>query len=68
MFLALKAEGAEEEISEAKAMIETLGGKIEDVISIKLPQSDITRCIAVVRKVRKTPEKYPRRADKIKKK
>ena len=68
MFLALKAEGAEEEISEAKAMIETLGGKIEDVISIKLPQSDITRCIAAVRKVKKTPEKYPRRADKIKKK
>lgn len=67
-FLALKAEGAEEEISDAKAMIETLGGKIEDVISIKLPQSDITRCIAVVRKVKKTPEKYPRRADKIKKK
>ncbi len=67
-FVALKAEGAEEEISDAKAMIETLGGRVEDIISVKLPQSDITRCITVVRKVKKTPEKYPRRADKIKKK
>ncbi len=67
-FVALKAEGAEEEISDAKTMIETLGGKIEDMISVSLPQSDITRLIVVVRKVKKTPEKYPRRADKIKKK
>lgn len=67
MFIALKAEGAEEEVKAAELMIEELGGEIEEFISAPLPQSDIVRSLIVVRKTRKTPNKYPRRADKIKK-
>lgn len=67
MFVALKAENAEEELETAKPMIGTLGGKVEEVISAPLPMSDITRKLIVVRKVAPTPVKFPRRADKIKK-
>lgn len=66
-FLALKADGADEEIKSAEKIIRVLGGKIEDICKIKLPQSEMTRYIVIIRKVEKTPEKYPRRADKIKK-
>ena len=67
MFVALKAENADEELEAAKPMIGTLGGKVEEVIEAPLPMSDITRKLIVVRKVKVTPPKFPRRADKIKK-
>ena len=67
MFVALKAENADEELELAKPMIGTLGGKVEEVIEAPLPMSDITRKLIVVRKVKVTPPKFPRRADKIKK-
>lgn len=67
MFVALKAENAEQELDNARAMIGTLGGKVEAVISAPLPMSDITRKLIVVRKIAQTPAKFPRRADKIKK-
>ena len=67
MFVALKAENADEELEAAKPMIGTLGGKVEEVIEAPLPMSNITRKLIVVRKVKETPPKFPRRADKIKK-
>lgn len=67
IFVALKAENADEELEAAKPMIGTLGGKVEKVIEAPLPMSDITRKLIVVRKVKETPSKFPRRADKIKK-
>ncbi len=67
MFVALKAEGAEEELTLAKAMIGSLGGEVEAVIDAPLPMSDIVRKLIVIRKVRATDKKFPRRADKIKK-
>ena len=67
LFLALKAYGADGEIEAAKEMIKVLGGKVEDICKINLPQSDIVRYIVLIRKIGNTPAKYPRRADKIKK-
>lgn len=67
MFLALKSDGAEDEIRTAEAMIKSLGGTVENICSVSLPQSDIVRYIVLIRKVKNTPNKYPRRADKIKK-
>lgn len=67
MFVALKAEGAEDEINDAKAMIGNLGGEVERVIDALLPMSDIIRKLVVIRKIRPTDKKFPRRADKIKK-
>ena len=67
MFVALKAENSAQELDAARPMIGTLGGKVENVISAHLPMSDITRELIVIRKVAETPDKFPRRADKIKK-
>lgn len=67
IFVALKAENSEEELEAARPMIGTLGGTVEDVAHAPLPMSDITRDLIIVRKTKPTAEKFPRRADKIKK-
>lgn len=59
-FLPYKSAGATEEIEEADKAITTLGGKLEKIETITLPQSDIIRTIPVVRKIKVTPGKYPR--------
>ena len=66
-FIALKSENAEDELLSAKPMIVTLGGEVEEVIDAPLPMSDITRKLIVIKKIRETDRKFPRRADKIKK-
>lgn len=65
-FGALKSEDIEEEIKDAKAMIGSLGGKIEEIRKIKIPFSDITRNIIIIRKEKNTPDAFPRTAKKIK--
>ena len=67
MFVALKAENSADELDSSRAMIKTLGGEVENKLSVPLPMSDITRELIVIRKVSETPKKFPRRADKIKK-
>lgn len=66
LFVALKAEDSEAELQEAKAMIGSLGGKVEQVLEAPLPQSDILRKLIVIRKEKPTPPQFPRRANKIK--
>lgn len=67
IFVALKADGSAAELNAAKSMIKKLGGKLEDVLSVPLPMSDIKRDLIVIRKTGDTPKTFPRRADKIKK-
>lgn len=50
-----------EEIDDAKNALKVLGGEIEKIEKITLPDSDITRNIIIVKKVNKTPLKYPRK-------
>lgn len=50
-----------EEIENAKNALEILGGKIEKIEEITLPNSDIKRNIIIVKKVKNTPSKYPRK-------
>ena len=67
-FLAMKAEGAEEEIKEAENAIALLGGKIVAEHSYTLPITNVTRRVIVIEKIHATPEKYPRRFARIQKK
>lgn len=60
-FIALKAQKASEELSDAKYAVATLGGKIEEDIQTALPKSDETRHIIVISKKKTTPNKYPRK-------
>lgn len=61
-FIAYKAGGAEEEITEANKAIKTLGGNVKDICKFKLPESDIERTLINVQKIKNTPDKYPRKA------
>lgn len=49
------------EVEEAKKAIEILGGKIEQIENFKLPDSDIERNIIIIKKIKPTPNKYPRK-------
>jgi 16S rRNA (guanine527-N7)-methyltransferase len=52
------------EIEGSKKALDILGGKIEEIHELTLPFSDIKRNIIIVRKLRQTPTKYPRKAGK----
>lgn len=59
LFIAYKGV-AEEELKESKNAIEILGGAIEKVYSYSLPENSGERNAIVIKKIKKTPEKYPR--------
>ncbi|MBQ2066624.1 MAG: 16S rRNA (guanine(527)-N(7))-methyltransferase RsmG, partial [Clostridiales bacterium] len=61
VFLAMKGH-AEEEVADAAKAIATLGGTIEKTDTFTLPGTDMERTIVVIRKVRPTPPRYPRKA------
>lgn len=59
--ICMKGPKAEEEIRKSKKAIEILGGKIEKVENIKIDET-MERNIVIVRKIKHTPIKYPRKA------
>lgn len=63
LFIAMKGSSIEELESSGKAL-EVLGGEIEKVNTFELPFSEAKRNIVIVRKLRQTPTKYPRKAGK----
>lgn len=60
--ICMKSVKIEEELEEAKKAIEILGGEFEKIDTILLPETDIARDIVIIRKVKNTPSKYPRKA------
>ena len=60
--ICMKGSNVEEEIINSEKALEILGGVIENVISFQLPESDVGRSIVVIKKVKQTPVKYPRKA------
>ena len=65
IFIAYKA--TDEEIKDGKNALSVLGGEIEKVEKLSLPNGD-NRCFIVIKKVKETPSKYPRQYSIIKKK
>ena len=65
-FIAMKGQGGNEEIKEASKGIEILGGHVEKVISLELPDNAGARDIIIIKKIKETPKKYPRAFAKIK--
>lgn len=61
-FISYKSEKINEEMSVAKNAITLLGGKFEKSEEFMLPDSDIYRNLVVIRKVKDTPKKFPRKA------
>lgn len=66
-FLSLKGRQANEEVSEAKKGITILGGKVEKMVDFNLANHDDHRSNIIIKKVKDTPNKYPRMFSKIKK-
>lgn len=63
IFIAMKGSSTEE-VDNSRKALEVLGGKLEDVKEFTLPFSDMRRNVVLVRKLRQTPTKYPRKAGK----
>lgn len=61
-FIALKGPSVEEEIEEGKVAVRKLGGNIEDIIKIKIEESNLEHNIVIIRKNCNTSELYPRKA------
>lgn len=62
-FIPMKA-NIDEEIKNTK-YLQTLGAKIENIITFKLPKQYINRNLIIIKKIRKTDNNYPRNYDKI---
>lgn len=58
--LLYKSHKLEEELPKAEIAIKTLGGKVKEVLSFELLQSEFSRKIVIVEKIKNTPIKYPR--------
>ena len=67
-FVALKGPAVDEEINDGKKAISTLGGELENIIEVNIEESDLKHNIVEIKKVRKCPKTYPRKAGTINKK
>lgn len=59
--ICMKGSEIKEEVEMARKAIEILGGKIEQEESFNLPNSDMKRNVIIIKKVKNTPAKYPRK-------
>ena len=59
--LCMKGSEIKEELEKSKRAIQILGGEIENIEEFTLPESDIKRAIITIKKVKLTPNKYPRK-------
>lgn len=61
-FISYKSGKIEEELEQAKKAIHVLGGETEKVEKFTLAESDMERSLVVIRKIKPTSKKYPRKA------
>lgn len=64
-FVALKGPAIDEEIKDAANALKVLGGKIEEIIEVNITGSDLKHNLLVVKKIKGTPNKYPRKAGMV---
>lgn len=61
LMIALKGSKANEEITEAAKALTTLGGAIDNKHTFTLPNNSGERTIIIIKKIKDTPSKYPRK-------
>ena len=59
--LAMKGPDFKDEITKSKKALDILGGEIEKIDEYQLPKTDIRRSVIVIRKIKSTPQKFPRK-------
>lgn len=62
LFVSYKSGDIEEEVHQAKKAIYVLGGKVEEVEKFVLSETNISRSFVKIRKKKRTPKIYPRKA------
>lgn len=67
LFISMKGPDYEEELEAAKPAVKELGGKTEKCVRYSIPGTEISHSLILVRKLKTTPAKYPRRWAQIKK-
>lgn len=67
-FISMKGPNVDEELNQAGNAIKILGGKLEYIKTITLPQSDIIHNLIIIKKINEISAKYPRMGNKPKKK
>ena len=60
--IAMKGPNIDEEVENAKKAIKLLGGEIEKIKSFKLGDTDNERTVIIIKKIKNTELKYPRKA------
>ncbi len=66
-FIPYKSGNVSEETERAGNAIDILGGKMEEQLTYTLPGTDIGRSLIKIKKISPSPEKYPRKAGRIRK-
>lgn len=66
-FLAMKSVDSDQEIADAARAVELLGGTVENVRDYEIPGTEVRHRVVFLKKIKETPEKYPRMFAKIKK-
>jgi 16S rRNA (guanine527-N7)-methyltransferase len=66
-FVALKGPAIEEELKEAQKAMEVLGGELKGKIEYDIEESDLNHNIVEVKKIKKCPKSYPRKAGTVNK-
>lgn len=61
-FISYKAGAVEEELEQSKKAIQLLGAEVEEKKDFILPNTDIHRSMIYIRKVKSTPQRYPRKS------
>ena len=59
--ICMKGPEIQDELTNAENAIKLLGGKIEKVINFKLPNTDFERNLIIIKKIKDTPNIYPRK-------
>ncbi|MGM8365464.1 16S rRNA (guanine(527)-N(7))-methyltransferase RsmG [Virgibacillus sp. W0181] len=62
VFIAMKGAQSKEEYKDAQKALQILGGETAEIKSFHLPVEKSERTIVIVKKCKKTPKKYPRKA------
>lgn len=60
-FVCMKGSNIDEELENAKAHIGDLGCKIEEIVEFVLPETDMKRNIIIMKKIRNTDKRFPRK-------
>jgi len=61
-FVALKGPAIEDEIKDSKVALKVLGGHIQEILTSIISGSDLKHNLLVIKKIKDTPKKYPRKA------